>query len=352
MENKRTYFITGTAGFIGGWLAETLALKGSVRVLAGVRKWNVARIARFPVEMVLCDIMNRNQISKAMSDATTVVHCAVGDKETIIEGTNNLLQIALEKGIQSFVYISSAVVYGDVTGEIDENFPTQYTGNEYTDSKIRAEQLCREYYEKGVPITVLRPSIIYGPFSNGWTTRIAEKLQSGNCGLYDEFGEGICNLVYVKDLISSIILAANNDKAVGEAFNINGPEIITWNHYFQTFNTALNLPGLKRISSSKAKVQSATRDRINYFSSYFKSHFGDAIRDLNRRSRLAEYFIHQLKEILNTYPSNYELNKLYSRNTIYSSTKIRDVLGFVPSYDLSMGLEESVLWLKQYGFMR
>ena len=76
------------------------------------------------------------------------------------------------------------------------------TGGEYGDSKIDAEKLCFEYLAKGVPITILRPSIIYGPFSNTWVVRTAQRLQSGNWGVFDKYGNGICNLIYVDDLVS------------------------------------------------------------------------------------------------------------------------------------------------------
>lgn len=350
MKDKQVYFITGASGFIGGWLAETLSLRPDTKVLAAVRQWsNVARIARFPVEIVLCDILNRKRVEEAMSDATVVVHCAVGGGETITEGTNNLLQAAQSRGIQRFIHLSSAVVYGNATGEVNEDIPTQMTGNEYADAKISAEQLCWDRHRQGLPITILRPSIVYGPFSSGWTTRIAEKLISGRSGLYDELGEGVCNLIYVKDLIRAIILCALKENASGEVFNINSSETITWNRYFEEFNDALNLPPLKRISTGKAIGQSAARDCISYFSSYAKRHFSDLIRDLNRRSRTAHAIIERLKGIVDLYPSSNDLKGLYSRDCHYDSTKVRNLLGFSSSYGLSAGLQESVQWLKLFG---
>jgi nucleoside-diphosphate-sugar epimerase len=343
----------GASGFIGGWLAEFLSLNGAYNVIAGIRSWsNAARIGRFPLEIVVCDIMNRKQIEEAMSNVTIVVNCAMGDSTTIVEGTKNLLEIAQNKGVRKFIYLSSAVVYGDVSGEVDENFPIQFTGNEYTDSKIIAEKLCWEYHEKGVPVTILRPSIVYGPFSKGWTIDIAEKLFSEIWKTFDGFGEGICNLIYVKDLISAIIMAVQSDRAIGEIFNVNGPDIVTWNEYFEQFNNALKLPQLEEIGRTEAKLRALLRDGINYFSSFTMHHFRELVMKVYNQNELTGKLIDRIRDILNFYPSDYELNKLYKLNCVYMSTKIRDMLGFVPNFDLSAGLYESVVWLKHHGFVK
>lgn len=352
MADKQCFFITGAAGFIGGWLCEALSLRGDAEVVAGVKSWSkAARIARFPVQIVAYDILDPGEISRAMPQGACVIHCAVGSKETNLKGTQNLLDVAEEKKARHFVFLSSAVVYGDATGDVDESCPTQFTGNEYADSKIRAEQWCREFYETELPITILRPSIVYGPFSAGWTTNIARKLQSGNWRSYDERGEGLCNLIYVKDLISAILLAADNDNGTGKTFNVNGPDIITWNQYFQVFNAALNLPSLKKISPGRARMRSAVRDRINLIASYCKGRFGETLREMNHRNQLAARLFGQVKGIIDTVPSNYELEGLYSRKSLYVSTQIRDAIGFVPKFGLSAGMEESVLWLRHYGIV-
>ena len=216
-------FVTGTSGFIGGRLVEMLYLSQFASVRASVRSWSsAARIARFPVEIVRCDIMEPEQIAEAMAGVTAVVHCAYSDTHTaIVQGTQNMLEAALKLGVERFVYLSTAEVYGpQAHGQIDENAPYQSTGSEYADSKIEAEKLCWAYSAKGLPITILRPAIVYGPFGNSWTVNVAKRLQSGNWGTFEQYGEGKCNLVYVDDLVAAILLAVRHPQAVGQAFNI------------------------------------------------------------------------------------------------------------------------------------
>jgi len=351
MANEKTVFVTGATGFIGGRVVETLYLSRSGHVRAGIKRWSsAARIARFPVEMVLCDIMDKEQIVQAMAGATSVIHCAVGEGDVIIQGTKNLLDVALRLGVERFVHLSTAEVYGNVSGEGDETFPYQYTGNEYGDSKIEAEKLCWEYCEKGLPVTVLRPSIVYGPFGATWTIGFAERFQSGNWGIFKDYGEGICNLIYIDDLVSAILLAARHENAVGEAFNVNGPEPITWNQYFQKFNAALGLPELNEMHPAKSKLKSVVMEPVRSLGSYLLNHFRDSIMKGYMRYDVVARVIKQAKKSVNTTPALAELN-LYNRHALYLISKAQDMLGYSPKFDLDAGLQISVRWLEHHGFL-
>lgn len=353
MATSKTILITGAAGFIGGRLVEALHLSGSANVRAGIRQWSsAARIARFPIEIVPCDIMDQEQIGQAVTGATAVVHCAYTDRrDVIVQGTKNVLEAALRLGVGRFVHLSTAEVYGRVSGKIDETFPYQYTGDEYADSKIEAEKRCWEFCAKGLPVTVLRPSIVYGPFGKTWTVGLAARLQSGNWAIFEYHGAGICNLVYVDDLVSAVLLAVGHENAVGEAFNINGPERIAWNQYFQRFNDALGLPKLHEIPSERVKLKSAVMDRVRSFTAYFLDRFGDTIMDIYVQVGGARKVMKRVKNSLDTTPRAREL-ELYSRDALYVASKAQDMLGYNPKFDLDAGLRMSVLWLDHHGFLR
>jgi nucleoside-diphosphate-sugar epimerase len=185
-----------------------------------------------------------------------VVHCAKGaSRESIVLGTRYLLDAAMQEGVQRFVFLSSTEVYGRLRGTVDETIPCQGTGNHYGDAKIEAEAACREYAEKGLPVTIVRPPIVYGPFSKTWTTGIAQRLLSGNWGIFEGIGEGICNLIYVTDLVAGILALLNSPEACGGTFILNGPDAPTWNEYFQRFNQALGLPPLRAIRAGRAELR-------------------------------------------------------------------------------------------------
>jgi nucleoside-diphosphate-sugar epimerase len=79
-----------------------------------------------------------------------------------------------------------------------------------------------ELIKAGVPITIVRPAIVYGPFSNNWSVRFAKMFIAGKGMTYEKIGEGKCNLIYVDDLARATMLMLDHENAVGQAFNING----------------------------------------------------------------------------------------------------------------------------------
>jgi nucleoside-diphosphate-sugar epimerase len=351
MTDKEKILVTGASGFIGGWIVEMLHLSHSADVWAGIRSWSsAARLARFPIKIVLCDVMDKQSIAKAMSSANCVIHCVSGSSEVIIQGTENMLEVAHAQKTGRFVHLSTTEVYGNVNGEIDETFPLKSMGNPYGDAKIEAEKLCWKYYKKGLPITVVRPSIVYGPFSTDWTIVLAKRLQSKNWGIFKGYGEGSCNLVYVGDLVSGILLAARNERAVGEAFNLVGPESMAWNQYFKKFNAALGLPELKEIDPANARLRAAAMDPIRSMGKFVLKHFSAPLRKMSQGNRQARELMQYADKTLKTNPRTYELS-LYNREALYLTTKARNMLGYQPNFGVDRGLDLSVQWLRNVGLV-
>jgi nucleoside-diphosphate-sugar epimerase len=256
-----------------------------------------------------------------------------------------MLQAALDEGVKRFVHLSTCDVYGQAIGRIDEMSPCEFTGSPYGDAKIEAEKLCWEYHMRGVPVTVVRPSIVYGPFSRDWTVRFAQRLQSGNWGMFKGIGEGICNLVYVADLVSGILLAAHSERAVGEAFNLAGPESVTWNQYFQKLNAALNLPELNVIDPGGARLRASIMDPIRSLGKFVLKNFSAPLRIVSQRNRRARDLMQYADKSIKTTPTFSELS-LYSRQALYLTSKARDLLGYEPTVAVDHGLDLSVQWLR------
>lgn len=238
----RRALITGATGFIGGRLAE-VACEHQIPIVALVRTWSqAARLARLPVRMVQGDILDRESLGRAMKDCDVVFHCAVdwrwgakANRQSSANGTRNVLQVALETGIARVVFLSSIAVFGRTPPRdiMTEEEPCPHTGDTYGDGKIDAEQIALRYHQRyGLQVTILRPTIVYGPYGRHFTVGIASAIREGRMVLVNG-GTGICNCLYVDNLIEAMLLAAQHPRGPGEVFHISDPKPVTWKEFIE-----------------------------------------------------------------------------------------------------------------------
>ncbi len=342
--------VTGAGGFLGGWVVESFLLAG-IPVRAGIRSWNSAvRLARHATEIVPCDVLLPEQIDAALDGCDAVVHCAVGNEHVTVTGTRNLLAAASQHRLDRIVHLSSVAVYGKAPGIIDEACPRRSKGSHYAELKIAAEKVCEEFIDRGTPVVVLRPSIIYGPFSEAWTVSFAKRLASGKWGTMGRRGEGNCNLVYVTDVVQAIYRALLAENAAGEFFNVNGDDVITWNEYFSRFNTALGREPLPAINTWPIAVKAQLLSPVRTSAKYALARFGRVAMRLHAQSSLAAKYMKATESLLKLTPTNEQL-KLYGVRAKYVIDKAKDELGYAPRVGSKQGLEFCVAWLHQQGIL-
>lgn len=341
--------VTGASGFLGGRIVETMWAGGRHVPLGTVRAWpRAVRPARLPVELRLCDITDGESVGRAVQGVDAVVHCAkADDHESIVGGTRNLLDAATRHGVRHLVFVSTAEVYGPtVSGAIDETTPTEASGRVYADAKIEAEELCRSFAERGLATTILRPSLIYGPFSSSWSIRMADRLITGNWAHFDRHGEGTANLVYVDDMVAAIQAALDHEADGSETYNVNGPDRLTWNEYFELFNDALGLDELRSVSPSSSRLRTRARDTVNSTIQPIRRRFDAPLMDLYLRGGTASRLMRRVKRELSTTPSGAELTGLFGRTAYFDDSELRRTLQYRPVVDIHLGLERTVAWLE------
>ena len=350
MDKHKTIFITGADGFIGGRIAERLFLENLAKVKAGVKDWlGAARIGRFPIEIVKCDVLSDvKNLVELIKGTDTVIHCAYGNKLVNERGTENLLNASLKAGIKRFIYFSTVEVYSGASGEISELTPLKYSGNEYADSKINAEKIVREYQKKGLPITILRPTMVYGPFCRVWTINVAERLLSGNWKLSPKFN-GFCQPVYVDDMVDAVLAALNSDKAVGESFNVGNPQVLTWADFFKEFNNALGLLPLKIQNSGLLRIKTLFIHPIRKTAAHIAKNYLNLIKKICSKHPFLKSTARKIESFLKTSTTKNELS-LYERKAIYITEKAYQILGYRPCFDLKRGLQLTSAWLRHNGY--
>jgi nucleoside-diphosphate-sugar epimerase len=341
--------VLGGSGFVGAHLVRTFAERGfRVRATSrgGVPPTGSAGLS---IESVRCDVRERESVDRAIHDASIVIACFVGDRNTQVQGIGNVLA-ALPAGAR-LLYLSTAEVYGNVPGRLDETAPLTRQGWDYADSKLEAELLIQRAAERGAQVALFRPSIVYGPGAETWVVELGNKLVRRQWGTIARFGEGTCNLVYVDDVVAALVRSLETPLEPGASFNLNGPDHITWNEFFSGFNAELGLPPLRRWSVPEALLRAGIgqlpRGASALASRLFKSSAPSAGTKLIIARPDEQLSVPaRLLQALKATPRLQALTQVYARRAIYLDDKARKQLGYVPLVDTKTGIARCAEWYR------
>jgi len=194
---------------------------------------NVDGALRDPrVELVKGDIRDIATVQRVTDGMDSVIHmatlritaCAEQPRaalETMCDGSYNVLEAAVAKGVKKFVTASSASIYG-----LADVFPTKEDHHPYNNrtwygaSKIMLEGLLRSFNDMyGLPYVALRYFNVYGPRMDiyGKYTEVLirwmERIEAGQPPLIFGDGKQTMDFVYIDDVARSNILALQSDKS-------------------------------------------------------------------------------------------------------------------------------------------
>jgi nucleoside-diphosphate-sugar epimerase len=390
LEGKKV-LVTGASGFIGGRLVERLVRHHGADVRALVRNpSSAARLARFPIDFQMGDVTRSADLDKAMEGRSLVFHCAYGTSGSQKHrawvnrtGTERVLEAAHRAGSPRVVYLSTLMVYGRTgDGDLDETAPRRRFGNAYSDSKLEAEKIALQYSRSGrVPVAVLQPTAVYGPYGGVWTAGPLQTLKTGRMVLIDG-GSGLANAVYVDDLVSAMLLAAVKDEAVSEAFLVSGPEAVSWRELWERFSRIVDGGAPRTVSmtvdEARAFYDKHRRDTSRVHQELLRQFkqdqgFRDRLMATRELFALRELAISILPEALQTrikgrmsgggkpprpvnpelpiHPLTPEMIDFYTPKTRVRIDKARRLLGYEPAFSLERGMELTGQWARWAGIV-
>ncbi|NOY88111.1 MAG: SDR family oxidoreductase [FCB group bacterium] len=236
------YLITGGAGFIGCNIAAYLIEKGEqVRILDNFstgKKDNIEPL-KDKIEIIDGDIRDYWTVTQAVEGIDYVLHQAalpsvprsvknpLTSNEVNVNGTLNLLEAAKNAQVKKFVMASSSSVYGE-----SEELPKHEKMRPSPLSPYAVTKLTDEYYLKvywelyGFPTVALRYFNIFGSKQDPQSEYAAvipkfiTSLLTGKQPVVFGDGEQSRDFTYIDNCVQANILAATNDKIVGDYFNV------------------------------------------------------------------------------------------------------------------------------------
>ncbi|MFP4082916.1 MAG: NAD-dependent epimerase/dehydratase family protein [Candidatus Aminicenantes bacterium] len=243
--------VTGASGFTGYYMVKNLIAHGyHVRVFVRPAS-KINKLKPLSISISTGDIRSEKDLEMAMTDVDIVFHIAALYRAANLPdseywavnalGTKNVLNAALKKNVKRVVHCSTVGVHGHIeTPPGDENSPFN-PGDIYQKSKAEGEKIAFSYYrEKGLPVTVVRPTGIYGP-GDLRMLKMYRLIQNRKFIIFGS-GKTLYHLTYITDTVEGFRLAGENSKAVGQAYIIGGDEYITLNQFTQTIAKELGVP--------------------------------------------------------------------------------------------------------------
>jgi UDP-glucose 4-epimerase len=316
--------ITGASGFVGYHLIQA-ALQHNLEVVAAVRKSSqVDHLKQLPVQYTSLNFTSVPALEEELAEKKYhyIIHAAGTTKAPDQEAYNlvnatysaNLAAAAAKVGVKKFLFISSLAAIGPATpGQLITEATPPHPVTSYGRSKLQAEQMLQVFSIAGLPLTVLRPTAVYGPrdkdifiilktFARGLEPYIGSKPQQ-------------LSFLYAPDLAEAavqLLFSATND-----AYNISDGR--AYDRYAlanlskrilhrRTLKIHIPVPLVRGIAMASEKLAAkGSTPALN-------------------REKLAE---------------------LTAANWICSIEKLRRDINYQPTHDLEAGLQETLNWYKQ-----
>jgi nucleoside-diphosphate-sugar epimerase len=330
--------VTGAPGWLGTPLVEMLVQGASFRSIRTKPRRvrclvhpsvDASAVQRFGdrVEVVRADLRDRRAVAESCDGAKTLFHCAglihprrIQELYDVnVGGTQNLLDAAIQAGVQRMLFVSSnspAGLNANPSALMVESDPPRPYLN-YGLSKLQSEWLINDAFRAGkIQTTIVRPCWFYGPHQPLRQTRFFKMIQGGHPIVVGR-GDNLRSMSYVDNIVQALLLAEKSEKAAGRTYWIADRRPYSFIEIIETVARVLGVHVqpryLPRITSDVARLADS----------------------LLQMTGLYNQEIHVAGELAATI-------------AVSIDAAVRD-LGYDPEIELEEGMQRSIAWARAQG---
>jgi nucleoside-diphosphate-sugar epimerase len=279
------------------------------------------------VEFVYGDITDIKSLKPAVKGVDKVFHLAAAFKKDMpknptedlyfkvnANGTENLLEVCKQDGVGRVVHFSASGVYGPSSdAPVNEN--SEYNPSDsYEKSKCEGEKIALKYNETGLPVTIVQPTIVYGPRETSVMLRFFKFIKDRRVIIGN--GKNKFNFVYVEDVVDGAILASKEKNAIGQRYLLGYEKSYPMSDFVKVITSTFG------VTSSKIKVPYLiAKDGV--------------------------IFLNALCDLVGcTSPIKVHSVNFLAGNHDYDISKAKRELGYRPKVSLKEGVKITVKWYK------
>jgi nucleoside-diphosphate-sugar epimerase len=298
--------IAGGTEFISLHLLQSLRRDGHEVVVLN-RGRNPGRLPA-GVRTIVADRLDHAALGKALAGERVDALVDVTYAPTTGADVDAMLE-ALAGRVGHALFVSTGRVYDHAQPiPFDEDTPRNLYWGEYAKNKIAGEDaLLRRHREAGLPVTIVRPTHVYGPLNTrNNETFFFDRLVRGRPVLLPDAGGWLRQFGHVEDLADAMAAMLGVPAAFGQSYNVSGEEAITQAGFAELIADVIKRP----LTLVPAPTPAGGK------------------------------------------PAPFGQNLVYDCHAVYTTTRVRAELGIRPRYSLAAGLAQTFEWYLREGLDR
>jgi len=298
--------IAGGTEFISLHLLQSLRRDGHEVVVLN-RGRNPGRLPA-GVRTIVADRLDHAALGKALAGERVDALVDVTYAPTTGADVDAMLE-ALAGRVGHALFVSTGRVYDHAQPiPFDEDTPRNLYWGEYAKNKIAGEDaLLRRHREAGLPVTIVRPTHVYGPLNTrNNETFFFDRLVRGRPVLLPDAGGWLRQFGHVEDLADAMAAMLGVPAAFGQSYNVSGEEAITQAGFAELIADVIKRP----LTLVPAPTPAGGK------------------------------------------PAPFGQNLVYDCHAVYTTTRVRAELGIHPRYSLAAGLAQTFEWYLREGLDR